>query len=335
MRQKMDQLQEQPLPMRRDIRAEARPSQDAERQRGLRIVQTVLPETLDEIITSHPRTPVGDAAQRIKLYRDIIPPNTKGILKKRLGVVTEDMAIDAALTIYEKLKNMEPRKDSMKTVKETINSIWNSGSGLDGEDGSSPCEIMPPDLGEYPGSSNRPQDTHYYGQMPRFVDQGYQKAQQAAEAVAGPSMPRDTGTGASSSWDDGKTGDQIEATEENIYKEIPINSKSSLPKPDCTIRVAHEKQLQIRGEGSEPGYHFKHENGFEIYASPEVIKLDRKLYYHCDNIANEMNTLAPGSITNKRQVALLFRDLANGVSREGVYKWKINVIENNTNQSST
>src|SRR5437879_4944769 len=64
MRQKMDQLQEQPLPMRRDIRAEARPSQDAERQRGLRIVQTVLPETLDEIITSHPRTPVGDAAQR-------------------------------------------------------------------------------------------------------------------------------------------------------------------------------------------------------------------------------------------------------------------------------
>src|SRR5207302_10963878 len=106
----------------------------------------------------------------------------------------------------------------------------------------------------------------------------------------------DSESEASSPQDTGSTADRAEASEEEIHEKIQINHKLSYPEVSCTIRVAHEKQLQIRGEGSEPGIHFSHKNGFEIYIPPEVLNLDRKQYYYCTQVSKRMNALVPNSL---------------------------------------
>src|SRR5437879_12586022 len=87
----------------------------------------------------------------------------------------------------------------------------------------------------------------------------------------------DTRTGASSSRDAERTGNQAEASEEEkIRKNIRIKHRTSHPPTSHEIRVAHKKQLQEGiGEGSEPGIHFSHKKGFEIYIPLELLNLNK------------------------------------------------------------
>jgi hypothetical protein len=153
---------------------------------------------------------------------------------------------------------------------------------------------------------------------------GDQQPQQGNIPEAGPSH-RDTG----------RIRDQAE--KEKTYEKMRINKGPFFPETNYTIRVAHVDELKNREEGLEPGIHFLHEEGFEIYASLEVIKLDRKYYYYCPQISAKMNELVPGSVSSTRDpISTVIGDIKRGRERGKVGQWSIrNIKGNNTNPSST
>jgi hypothetical protein len=105
----------------------------SEREKGLRIAKNISEETLEVIVgisRSTSDSNLGLAAQGLRLYNDML--TTKRAIdraKSRVGgTVTDDKAIDYALTIKSKLDNMPLVRgvSRSQTVKKEVDAIWDS-----------------------------------------------------------------------------------------------------------------------------------------------------------------------------------------------------------------